>query len=193
MSKSCHANFRLFSFERISVRELSLTGSLSLAKGSVRIVYELKQADTVNSSRVLWPRAKRSGERRDELWTTTCMEFFVTTAADQFYWEYNFSPCGDWNIYHLDDYRHGLKPEPCNRTPVIRGRSTPGYYQLEVTAELPSSLIQSPALKAGITAVVESHDRHISHWALYHGGSTADFHRRDGFTLHLENHSASQA
>jgi hypothetical protein len=49
--------------------------------------------------------------RRDDLWRTTCFEFFLGAATDPGYWEVNLSPAGHWNVYRFKDYRQGMEPE----------------------------------------------------------------------------------
>jgi hypothetical protein len=44
-------------------------------------------------------------------------------------------------------------------------------------------LAHSHPLHLAITAVVEHQDTTIGYWAIHHGGTEADFHRRDGFRL----------
>ncbi|MFN9692678.1 MAG: DOMON-like domain-containing protein [Synechococcaceae cyanobacterium] len=57
------------------------------------------------------PKPVDPPRRRDELWTSTCLECFLARPLEAGYWELNLSPCGDWNLYRLDGYRQGLRPE----------------------------------------------------------------------------------
>jgi hypothetical protein len=57
------------------------------------------------------PDPVQEPQRLDELWTSTCLECFLARSADEGYWELNLSPSGDWNLYRLDGYRQGLRPE----------------------------------------------------------------------------------
>jgi hypothetical protein len=58
------------------------------------------------------PEPVEEPQRLDELWTSTCLECFLARPADEGYWELNVSPAGHWNLYRLDGYRQGLRPEP---------------------------------------------------------------------------------
>ena len=44
-----------------------------------------------------------AGERRDGLWRHTCFEAFVTAPGVSGYYEFNFSPGGDWAAYRFED------------------------------------------------------------------------------------------
>ena len=57
------------------------------------------------------PEPVQAPRRLNELWTSTCLECFLARPGDEGYWELNLSPSGDWNLYRLDGYRQGLRPE----------------------------------------------------------------------------------
>jgi hypothetical protein len=177
--------FQLTPFQQESNHNISLTGSVGLSAGELTIHYTLQQASYASSSPVLWPPTKPTARRRDGIWQSTCMELFISTPGMQRYWEYNFCPSGDWNIYQLSDYRSTLQAEPSCRQPAITQSRHPGADGLAVITELPPALIGAQELILAITAVVEQRNGHCSYWALHHGGSEADFHRRDGFQLRL--------
>lgn len=180
-------SFTLLPFEQGATQELALKGVIQLAGTSIKISYELNQTSHSPADLIHWPSTKARAERKDELWTTTCLEFFVAARSQQRYWEYNFSPCGDWNIYQLDSYRHGLKPEPDIQAPTITSMHGYRHYQVEVKTELPKPLADDTTLMAGMTAVVALQNSQNSHWALHHAGATPDFHRRDCFRLPLRS------
>src|SRR5690349_12825659 len=54
-----------------------------------------------------------AGARRaDELWRHTCFEAFVAPLRREPYYEFNFSPSGEWAVYRFDSYRSGMsKPD----------------------------------------------------------------------------------
>lgn len=58
------------------------------------------------------PEAVEEPQRLDALWTSTCLECFLARPAQESYWELNLSPAGHWNLYRLEGYRQGLRPEP---------------------------------------------------------------------------------
>lgn len=140
--------------------------------------------------------------RRDELWQATCMELFLALPNQEAYREFNLSPSGDWNVYQLDGYREGLRPDPAWSALPLRRRdpepasaaavaaaaaeSEPtGTLELHLTTTLPPELAAAAELEAAVTAVLQEGDGSCSYWALRHPGEQADFHRRDGFALRL--------
>lgn len=133
--------------------------------------------------RFYWPDPIANPERRHELWTSTCLELFLAGRGLPHYYEFNFSPCGDWNIYHLENYRSGMTEELTVSPPVLRSRP----YELEVSIDLSPLELGGGAVDANITAVLPAVDGTDTFWALYHDGFEADFHLRDGFVLSLES------
>ena len=132
------------------------------------------------------PEPEATPGRLDGLWQSTCLECFLALPRDPGYWELNVSPTGDWNLYRLDAYREGLRPEPaCPEAPRLQRREHPGVLEFEVRAVLPPQLAVAPALELAVTAVVATRDAAISYWALRHPGPQADFHDRGGFALRL--------
>jgi len=58
-----------------------------------------------------------SVRRVDGLWRHTCCEAFIGAKDDFEYYEFNFSPSGEWSSYSFRDYRDGGpyvgdEPEP---------------------------------------------------------------------------------
>jgi hypothetical protein len=179
-------HFQLTPFQKETKQDISITGSVGLLSGELHIQYTLHQASHDTCSPVLWPPTKTKASRRDGIWQSTCMELFLSTPSMQRYWEYNFCPSGDWNIYQLSGYRSNLQADASCRQPSITQRTQSGGYELAVITQLPPALIHQQELILAITAVVEQRNGQLSYWALQHGGSEADFHRRDGFQLRLQ-------
>jgi len=40
------------------------------------------------------------------------LKAFFAEPGEERYWEINLAPNGHWNVYRLDRYRQGLRPEP---------------------------------------------------------------------------------
>ncbi|MFN7900664.1 MAG: DOMON-like domain-containing protein [Synechococcaceae cyanobacterium] len=57
------------------------------------------------------PEPVAEPQRRDALWTSTCLECFLARPDEAGYWELNLCPSGHWTLYRLDGYRRGLRPE----------------------------------------------------------------------------------
>ena len=131
------------------------------------------------------PEPAATPRRRDELWQSTCLEGFLALPGDPGYWELNVCPSGDWNLYRLDAYRQGLRPEPDATAPLLQRRIKGQGLELSVSLPLPPRLATATGLELGITAVIATGEGELSYWALRHPGEQADFHRREGFTLRL--------
>ena len=132
-----------------------------------------------------WPAARASPERRDELWKSTCLEMFIAQPDEPSYWEINLAPNGDWNVYRLDGYRHGLQAEPSIQRISLSSGSAADRHQLQASIELPPALSQVALLEANLCAVLQHVNGSNSYWALCHPGSEADFHARTGFVLEV--------
>ena len=137
------------------------------------------------AAEVMWPTASISPQRRDELWLSTCLELFIANSAGQPYWEINLSPTGDWNVYQLDDYRQGLKPEPGIEPINMRSNSAADRHQLHAMLQVPPALLEAPKLQANLCAVLQHVNKTNSYWAVCHPGHEADFHARAGFVLEV--------
>ena len=131
------------------------------------------------------PDVSAAPQRRDDLWQSTCLECFLAIPDDPGYWELNVCPSGDWNLYRLDAYRQGLRPDPATATPQLQRRPEPGGMQLAISLALPPPLAAARNLDVGLTAVIATRQGELSYWALCHPGPEADFHLRAGFRLRL--------
>ena len=104
MPDTSKGEFALIPFQEGFTSMLNITGTVTLHNGTIEITYELDESPKNKGFNMLWPPAAGASERRDELWTSTCLELFLSSPTGKSYWEYNFSPSGDWNIYYLNDY-----------------------------------------------------------------------------------------
>lgn len=136
---------------------------------------------TGDLSCLIVPAPSVSPRRRDNLWQQTCFEIFCSAANQAGYWEINLSPAGDWNCYHFNDYRQGMKEEP-NLTDL-----SPITHRLEDRFEFtfafelaPLGLAGSP-LVIGLAAVLRDRTGGVFHWALAHPADRPDFHHRAGW------------
>jgi len=127
------------------------------------------------------PQACAQIQRRDELWQSTCFEAFFAEPGQERYWEINLAPNGHWNVYRLDRYRQGLRPEPLVSGLTYALRQSATELQLSFSLNLQPLLAESAALEYSLTAVLEHQQHGCSFWALNHSGDQADFHRRDSF------------
>lgn len=126
--------------------------------------------------------------RRDELWRHTCFEAFITQGEGPDYWECNFSPAGDWAIYHFTAYRDGMSAPPLVKHPLITAERDTRRLILRVTLDLGTlSPGFSPCgeLRLALSAVLEARNGAYSYWALRHPPGKPDFHHPDSFGLSL--------
>ena len=166
---------------------LSIEGSIAIEAELLEVTYRL-----IGDLELLEiPPAAAVPQRRDPLWQTTCLELFLARQGADEYWEFNLSPAGHWNVYHLEGYRQGLLAEPAyQELPFQLTRSTQ-ELGLALRCALPPALLcpdtqaadGASALEVGITAVVEEANGPIGYWALHHPATEADFHHRGGFCL----------
>ncbi len=174
--------FALQPFESLpQLADLVITGEISRRGQRLLLRYALQgPLDTV----LIAPPAEPP-RRLDELWQATCFELFLACPGQEPYWEFNLSPAGHWNVYRLEGYRRGLAAEPAYAQLALQVLRDPGELRLLLEVDLPPGLGADQPLEAAITAVIQQRSGLVSYWALAHGGSEPDFHRRDGFQLRL--------
>jgi hypothetical protein len=129
-------------------------------------------------------------ERRvtHRLWEHTCCEAFIAVEGAAGYWEFNFSPSGEWAGYAFRDYREAEGIADDASAPAITVRRALTRLELEAHISLPalSSLHERATLCIGLAAVIESHDGTLSYWSLHHPAGAPDFHHADARALRLE-------
>jgi hypothetical protein len=134
---------------------------------------------------VVIPAPSDAPARSANLWEQTCLEFFLSTRNSPSYWEFNLSPAGHWNIYHFDDYRQGMQEEQAYHALSFSTETEPDAFSLSLKLDLDDIIPVGRVLNVGISAVTQSKDGKITHWALTHPSTQADFHRRESFTIKL--------
>jgi hypothetical protein len=131
------------------------------------------------------PNPSKAPTRKAELWEQTCFEFFLSIRNSPSYWEFNLSPTGDWNIYRFDDYRQGMQEESAYLALPFSTETESDAFSLSLKVDLDEIIPVGRVLDVGISAVTQLKDGKITHWALTHPGTKADFHRRESFTIKL--------
>ena len=129
----------------------------------------------------------RRPHRADGLWEHTCFEVFIAEKGQPTYYEFNFSPSGEWAAYAFKGYRDGGPLEDDGLHPEIAVRSAANSFELEALVRLDRFLSITPQmpLRLGLSAVIEANDGTLSHWALKHPPGKPDFHHPDSFVLEL--------
>jgi hypothetical protein len=131
----------------------------------------------------------QSTRRGDALWRHTCFEVFVGAKNDAEYYEFNFSPSGEWAAYEFRDYRDGAPVEDDELAPVISVRQESGTLELcaGIRLDRVPGLQLDVSLSVGLSAVIEDHDERLSYWALKHPPGKPDFHHPDSFILEIDS------
>ncbi len=154
---------------------------VAVARHSNRLA--LNYALTGDLSSVMVPATSPIPSRRDELWQETCFEFFVAPKGSLQYWEFNLAPSGDWNVYHLSDYRQGMQAEARLVALPFTVRGRPDSLSLDLETDLDSIIPKDAPIQMAITAVIKRIDGTFGYWALAHCGPQPDFHRRESFAI----------
>ena len=176
---------RLVPFERSVPAGVQLTAELVWkSNGWLDLSYGVLALASTGLSPLLLPQplfdGPQQGQRRDELWTTTCFEAFLAIPDASRYWEINLAPNGNWAVYSFERYREGQQPQQLSSPPSIQLKRW--HHQLRLDARLPLA----PWWPSGVcpdfalSAVIDRGSDGLSHWALRHG-EQADFHRRSTF------------
>lgn len=184
--------FTLIPFPSQQILSISITGDLSFHHNFLTLHYALSG----DLDAILLPPASDTPRRRDELWQSTCFEFFLAHKDQPGYWEFNLSPSGDWNVYWMDTYRRiGFREEAAiSLLPFVFKRSPEGY-SLDVSVDLKTILEPGNELQMAITAILQTRDGNETFWALTHPAPYPDFHLREGFVLQLaeQTHPSPQS
>ena len=118
------------------------------------------------------------------LFRSTCFEAFLGVPGGAAYREFNFSPSGQWAAYRFSAERQrdtrATAPAVAPRTEL---HTTPERLCLQAWLHwqaLPAA-VPGQAWEIGLSAVIETRDGQLSHWALQHPGARPDFHHRSGW------------
>jgi hypothetical protein len=122
----------------------------------------------------------------DGLWRHTCFEAFLSGKGDSTYWEFNFSPSGEWARYHFSSYRNSSPLEEGDPAPQITTWRMTHGVKVDASIHLPRSLTAQP-LRIALSAVIEEQNGLLSYWALRHPPGKPDFHHSDAFALEIDS------
>lgn len=154
------------------------------AAGVLALDYRL-QAD---SARIRLPEQRPSATaaegRADGLWKHTCFEAFLALPGAREYYEFNFSPSGQWAAYHFNGYREGMSPLELAVPPQICVHTAQERTELAALLQLPP-VLDLRHLKLALCAVVEEQSGTLRYWAARHPPGAPDFHHQDGYVVEL--------
>lgn len=176
-------SFTLVPFPDENIPAVTLTGRVSLGTNRLEIQYFLAG----DLAEILLPDPSSSPGRKDELWKSTCFEFFLALDDKPHYWECNISPAGDWNVYSMDFYRRvGFREETSIPSVENEVHRASDEFRLTTRVDLTPILLQAERIHLGIAAILQMRDGRETYWALTHPAPQPDFHNREGFILALE-------
>ena len=174
--------FTLVRFPDSNIPEIEIYGKVARQSNILTIHYHV----TGQTEDILFPESSAQPARKDELWLSTCFEFFLAIPDRAPYWEFNLSPSGDWNVYYMDAYRRiGFREETSVERLPFSVRREASCVSVEASADLSPIIAEVVPVQAGITSVIQTLERHETYWALTHPNPQADFHLRDSFILAL--------
>ena len=122
--------------------------------------------------------------RANNLWRHSCFEAFIALPGDPAYQEWNFSPSGEWAVYHFRSYRDRLPLKDDESAPVLCVHQTQERFSLDARLCLSPQLTVQP-LQLALSAVIEDDRGNLSYWALTHPPGKPDFHHRGAFVLEV--------
>jgi len=174
--------FKLIPFPADNLPNISISGELIRAGSNFFLHYKVKG----EINQILLSAKSAFLSRTDDLWKSTCFEFFVAIPNQPEYWEFNISPSGDWNVYKMDAYRRvGFREETAFTQLPFHLEETDNTLTLNISVDLNPILQPQQKVQVGITAIIQTVDRNESYWALAHPGTQPDFHLRESFSLTL--------
>ena len=141
--------------------------------------------DRFESLRAIEGSAK--GERKNELWLSTCFECFLKREDGEPYLELNFSPEGHWAAYSFETYRSGMRSPSLVNPPVVSAQSRKNFFRIEASVDLRGTDFSEGPLLASPSAILKDRSGESSYWALVHSQSKPDFHHPQQFTLKLSS------
>jgi len=175
-------SFSLIPFPAPSVPDLTIKGKLLRQNNLLSIHFAING----KLENIVLPPLSAIPTRKDELWKTTCFEFFLAVKDLPQYWEFNMSPSWDWNIYHMDAYRRiGFREETSIQRLQFEMQRHTNDFLLHAAVDLNPIIRVEQILEVGVTAVIQTNEGSKMYWALVHPALEADFHLRESFILAL--------
>lgn len=124
--------------------------------------------------------APAAPDRVDGLWQHTCFEAFLRPVGGDAYYEFNFSPSGEWAAYRFDDYRTTMRNADVG-APETEARLEGEAFELRAALHLPGD----GPWQLGLSAVIEERGGGKSYWAVAHPPGKADFHHPACFAVQV--------
>jgi hypothetical protein len=175
-------SFSLVPFPVPNTPNITLSGSMGRDQIGLRVNYSL--SGDLQAISIPGPSPRPS--RKNGLWTSTCFEFFLAVPDRPEYWEFNLSPSGDWNVFHMDSYRRvGFREESRIDELALTFLHGDERCTLDCVVDIQPILTADMEVLAGVASVIQTLSGDETYWALLHPGPQADFHSRGSFILRL--------
>lgn len=164
-----------------SQANVNISGHISREADDLAIKYNL----VGNLTELVIPEPTNKPTRQDELWETTCFEFFLGVKDSPQYWEFNLSTSGDWNVYRFRNYRQGMEEETAFTSLPFLIKQNKDALNLSLEVEVGRIVNRDQGIEIAIATVTKFKTNEITYWALTHPQKEADFHHRDSFRILL--------
>jgi len=158
--------FKLIPFLETDL-DIKINVEVEFINNTCLLTYDFSGLDV---NKILYPPQVSQPRRVHDLWKHTCLEFFYKSKNNPQYWEINYAPSGNWNCYHFDNYRQGMKEE--SEIKNISGN------RKSFSAPI---LCQSDFLEIQISCAIETLEKQIHYYAIAHPAGKADFHTHNCF------------
>ncbi len=155
-------------------------GSVLHSQTQLQLTYKL----TGNLEKLHWPEANTEQVRELNLWEDTCFELFLSIPDKKHYYEFNFSPSGNWHSFSFSDYRKDRRASreiQLVSSNVIKDAKT-ASVTVCVEHLFPDRVRY---LELGVCAILHRHPSEHHYYALGHGKEKPDFHLRDHHTIDM--------
>lgn len=173
-----NAVFTLTPFQWPEEPRPTLTGRLAIANDALRIEYDLSDLNHPTNL----PTPSPNPARRPQLWQHTCFELLWGPLHQANYWELNASPSGDWNVFSLTDYRHGMAEE--SRITALHISTQRRPHGLSLACTVPIADLGNPGpCRLAPAAIIRLRNGQRTFWATHHPAEGPDFHHPSAFTL----------
>ena len=176
------STFKLIPFSAKEIPAINITGEITRSDNHLSIRY-LASGEI---DQIAFPLPTASPSRKNDLWKTTCFEFFISVKDKPKYWEFNLSPSGDWNVYVMDAYRQvNMREEKAFEQLPFEFDSNNAHLSLKISVDVSPIIQPEQTLQIGIATIIQTKDVTETYWALAHPTPQANFHTRESFILSL--------
>ncbi len=172
MKRFFHFNKTLLGTNDLAIK---INADLQITEEIIRIHYDV----TGNLLGINLPPLTNKG-RGNELWKETCFEFFLAKKWSKKYFEFNFSPRGNWNAYTLSSYRKIIGENEEIKSVKISTSKNKENYRL-TTEFVFHEIERYNNLEIQLAAIIKTIDNERNFFAITHPAESADFHLRKIF------------